>query len=308
VQYLSAASWQKGSDGAPSPALVFHLDTRDATRWRLRLVFEGRAWRRSIEGGLFRDRAAIEAAALMAARTSIALLMGSGGEQDPEALKAWAREAAPQQSGRKVAEAQASRLAPVAASPRPSEDRRQSLPTGAGAGEWRAAVLAAYRGSSYAPERPWVHAARAGLVLLGSSGPMASLAYVYTAPATITSDFGSFEIARQQGELLLGWRFRFGPLVMSPKIGAAVDATHRSEATPRAGVGSSLGQRWFDAALVTAFELEWPFAERLAVVTSLGALYYATDRQFFAAGVAEPLLAPHSVRLTLDLGMTLRLF
>src|SRR5690606_18600484 len=54
--------------------IELRLDSSDPGRWRLHLWRADRHWVRTLEGGITRDAAAIEAAALIAARAVSALL------------------------------------------------------------------------------------------------------------------------------------------------------------------------------------------------------------------------------------------
>src|SRR5690606_13886803 len=92
ISFVPEAEWTKRYQHEPRPTLLFRLDTSSQSDGRLHLVYRGQAWRRSIEGGLEQDAAAIEAAALIAARTSVALLTVPDAAEQAEELEAWAAE------------------------------------------------------------------------------------------------------------------------------------------------------------------------------------------------------------------------
>ena len=79
-------------------------------------------------------------------------------------------------------------------------------------------------------------------------------------------------------------------------------------ATPAPGVGASPDQRQIGWAGVTALEGRWDLLERLGLCLALSAAYFPADREFVAAGVSEPVLAPYRVRFSLDVGLSLALF
>ena len=293
-----------GGTRAHSADLVFRLDTRRETEWRLRLEYQGRAWTSTIEGGLVRDAAAVEAAALMAARTSVALLMGpaSGGEADE--LEAWAAEPPPTNAPPAPAPPLVTPMQSAAINDLPAP-----VPGGArGHRRLRLDLRGAYRGSSYAAEYPWMHGAKLAVELSVPAGPCGSLGYTYLQRAEVSSEFGSFELSRQHGDLLIGWCFVAGRLGFSPKLGGLVEASSRSATQPGAGVGGSPDQSSLAWAGVTALEITWGVVSGVEAFAALGGIYFLADQEFLAEGLSTPLLAPHRVRLSLDLGATFRIF
>jgi len=294
VRYVPEGEWQRAPPPSGAPDLVFQLDTTRDSEWLLRLEYRGRVWTRTVEGGLSRDAAALEAAALMAAHTSVALLTEGAATATPEALKTWVPEAptAP---------------APVAHQLPKPEVRDEPGPLGRD-DFWWLALMAAYRGQVYAAEYPWVHAGKLSLLGQLPQGPCATLGAALVEPTHVDSEFGSFTLHRQEGELLAGWCFRWDRWGVSPRLGALVDFTQRSDATPAPGVGASPDQRQLGWAGVTALEGRWSAFPRLQLFLGLSAAYFLADREFVASGVSEAVLAPYRVRFSLDVGLSLGLF
>jgi len=287
-----------------SPDLVFRLDTRRSSEWRLRLEYQGRAWTSTIEGGLAEDAAAVEAAALMAARTSVALLLGPAtGEQAGE-LEAWAVE--PPRS-KPPASPPASVVVPK--QPANTADSPGPVPSD-GSSPRRLAfdLLGGYYGSSYAAEYAWVHGVQLAAQLGVSDGWCGSLGYAYLEPTRVRSDFGSFEVARQQGRALFGWCFVAEAMGFSPKLGVLVEGTWRSASQPQPGVGGSPERRTLGWAGVTSLELRRAVVSGVDAFAALSGIYFAADQEFSAAGLSTPLLAPYRVRLSLELGAALQIF
>lgn len=301
VRHVSETKWQSEPTATGAADLICILDTSQASEWRLRLEYRGRAWTRTIEGGLSRDAAAVEAAALMAAHTSVALLTqdttAAAPSQPPE-LEAWAPAALEAPT---IADAPRSppTNAPVPASASGVPERSDF---------WWLAFGGAYRGQTYAADYPWTHGAKLSLFAELPAAPCAALSATLVDRTRVTSEFGSFELGRQQGELLLGWCFHWDRWGLSPRGGALVEATHRSQTSSAAGVGSSTDQRQLAWAGVTAIEGRWAFVERVHLVLGLGATYFLQKQEFVAAGVPEPILAPYRVRFAVDLGLDVGLF
>ena len=301
VRYVPESQWQSNSSKRGTPDLICHLDTSENSEWRLRLEHRGRAWTRAIEGGLSRDAAAVEAAALMAAHTSVALLTQDAAttpREPPEALEAWAP--VPVEAAQRPAVARDAGTAP-----RTSETSASSA---SARDFWWLELMGAYRGQTFAAEHPWVHAAKFSLLAEWPRGPCATLAATLVEPTRVNSDFGSFTLRRQQGELLLGWCFHWDRWSVSPKGGALVEFGHRSDATPAPGVGTSADQRQIGWAGVTALELRWSLVERVRLFLGLSAAYFAEDQAFVASAVPEPVLAPYRVRFSVDVGLDVGLF
>jgi hypothetical protein len=289
---------------ARSLDLVFRLDTRRPSEWRLRLEYQGRAWISAIEGGLAEDAAAVEAAALMAARTSVALLLGPAPGEEPNELQAWSAE--PPQSSAPAASAP-----PVVPPGQPSTSNDSPAPVPNSVRRERRlelGLLGAYHGSSYAAEYPWMHGIELAAVLGAPAGPCGSLSYAYLERAHVRSEFGSFEVARQQAKALLGWCFAFGALGASPKLGMLVEGSWRSATQPNSGVGVSPDQRTLSWAGVTAIEVTWGIMSGMDAFAALSGIYFVADQEFRAEGISTPLLAPYRVRLSLELGATFQLF
>lgn len=294
VRYVPEDAWQPAGSGAAD--LVLRLDTARDSEWLLRLEYRGRTWTRTIEGGLSQDAAAVEAAALMAAHTSVALLTEAATTSaTPEALKTWVPEPPPPP-------------APVARQPPEPEVRRGEPSPPRHDDFWWLELMAGYRGQIYSADHPWLHAGKLSLLGQLPQGPCATLGAALVQPTGVDSEFGSFTLRRQEAELLAGWCFRWGRWGVSPRAGVLADITERAEATPAPGVGASPDQRQIGWAGVTALEGRWSVLQRLQLFFALSAAYFLTDREFVASGVSEPVLAPYRVRFSLDLGLSLGLF
>ncbi len=310
VRYVPESEWQRRPATAAAPDLVCRLDTSEASEWRLRLEYQGTAWTRSIEGGLSRDAAAVEAAALMAAHTSVALLTqdaASAVPGQPPELEAWSAapvEVAPAAAIDDVTPRNARPAPPPAATPASARQRRDARHDDF----WWLALGAAYRGQTYAPDHPWSHGTRLSLLTQLPGRLCAALGATFVEPTHVDSEFGSFTLRRQQGELSLGWCFRWDRWGLRPRGGLLVEVARRTDATAAPGVGASTDRQQVGWAGVTAIEGRWSVVERVHLWLGLGAAYFLEQQEFVAAGVPEPVLAPYRVRLSLDFGLELGLF
>lgn len=309
VAFVDASAWSRQSERPPATTLVFKLDTSQSAEWHLRLEYQNRAWRRTIEGGVERDRAAIEAAALIAARTSVALLMtdesATAPGREPDELRAWAPAPVTSPANRSRARAQEPKAAPPANS---TESDASSARSASNVEEGLVQLLAGYRGQSYADDHWWTQSTRVGGLGRLRTGPCLSVAGVLFLPVRVHSDFGSFEVSRRQLEFEAGWCFRWRAWRMSPRVGAAIEWTHRSATDPAPGVGGGPDDRSTAGAGVTAFEVGHGLGERWDIFAGLGAYFSFADHDYLAAGFAKPIFAPHRVRFTLDVGVAVRLF
>lgn len=311
VRFVPETTWST-MPVRPSAELLFHLDTSRDAVWTLRLVQSDRAWQRRLRG-VARDPAAIEAAALIAARASVALLTREDGESEerPEELTAWTRKDMDRDRAAQVAEPEPAPKPPTAA-PRPAlttperdagphEDQREQAAASL-------QILGAYRGAPYARGVPWTHGAHLGLSVRLRAGPCAALGYTYTPAVEVRTQFGDFEIARYPAELHGGWCFRRGPFGVSPTLGVLVEPTRRRAAEPDSGVGVSSSNTSVGWAAVTALAADWGPSESLRLYLGLSAAYFASDLEYVAAGSESPLFSPYQVRLRVDVGAEFAMF
>lgn len=294
----------------PGPSsVILHLDTSDPRHWRLRLEYSGRRWRRDLSG-IATDAAAIEAAALIAARAALALFDVDRGPAPAEALPGWRDDSAENRerldvASKPAAGPAASRGKIASLTEQPTSDRAGLEPTSEGPTSARspeAFARVGYRGIVYASQSTFSSAAYLGIGLRYPAALTTSVRYAFFPPVEVSSRFGRFDISRHALEVLFGWEFRFGAWRLIPEAGLLTERTTRSNTRPETGVAASSEQGLTGWAGVTALDLELSVFQHLGIVGSAGAEYYFDNVEFVAAGTTMPeLLSPRPVRPRLEL-------
>lgn len=262
------------------------LDAERPTAWRLTLHHGSRRFERELGTGIETDAAAVEAAALVAARGVLALL------ERPEAeLADWQ-------------EVERGEALPVAKVP---SQRRTTEDAPAPQAPWGSLIL----GVGYEPvmfsEQSLVESGVAVSVGVSTrAGLELELSAAAYPDVEIASEVGSFRLSHWPAQATAGWVFGVGDLRFGPRAGALLELRRRHSITPSPFVGATGGASTVHPGATLQGFLQYWFAARWSLALGLGADWVPGQR-YVAAGDSGPLLEPREIRPRANLSVRYQL-
>lgn len=291
--------------GASERQVRLLLDTANPQLWILSLEHQGRSWERRLKGRAA-DPAALEASAQIAAQASVALLathVALARDDDTLERLDWTTQSEGRSQGRAEPEPPPLDLAPPVRDQGTTQKESTTSARGRGAeSQLVLATGAGYRAQSYA-EGLWSHGATVGAELQHAAGIVGGVGLYATPRLRVNSEFGSFSLLRLPAHLWVGYSWRRARGTLTPFFGVLLEGQRVGAPQPVEGIGAADASFQLSFGFGAGLRYGWLLERWVKMQVGVSVVALARVPKFVAEGGEQPLLAPHHVRPTFDLGL-----